>query len=207
MPKPSFAFPLRPFAAADVPAAAALCAAAFEADPGFAFVAPEGPAKRPFLERLYRENLLMDLDLRARGFAAEIDGRLAGLTLWFPPGARKPGVLSWLARLPRLLPLLRHPRSAWRGLVFQGAIDAAFPKDERDLAYFKLLAVHPAFHGAGVGSALLQKAIAETPGWALYLETATASNAAFYAKRGFAELPPIEGAGRPTLRRMRRTPS
>lgn len=199
--------PTRPFLPQDVPAAAALCAAAFDGDPGFAWVAPGGAARTPFLTTLFRENLTLDLERGARGLAAVNGELLAGVALWFAPGAPKPTTADWLMRLPRLRPLLRHPLSCLRGLAFQRAIEAAFPLDEANLAYFKLLAVSPEHHGQGIGSALLAQAIAETKSWALYLETATESNAAFYAKRGFSEIGRLAGGGRPTLWRMRRTPS
>lgn len=201
--------PTRPFTEEDIPAAAALCAAAFDIDPGFSWVAPTGDKKKPFLNRLFRENLAMDLERGARGVSAVNGEQLAGVMLWFPPGAPKPTTADWVRRLPRLTPLLAHPLSCWRGLSLQRAIETAFPQKEKNLAYFKLLAVSPKYHGQGVGSALLDLAIQDTArnGLSLYLETATEKNAAFYAKRGFTDIGRIEGRGRPTLWKMRRTPS
>lgn len=189
----------------DAAAAAPLLAAAFADDPGYAFVSPPGPARRPHLERLFAVHLDIDRDAGALALAARRDGRLAGLAVWFPPGARAGSVWDWLGHAGRLGPVLRRPLCCWRGLRLQAAVERWRPKDPGE-AYLKLLAVRPEEHGRGTGTALLEAVAARAgeDGGSLYLETATAANAAYYGRRGFARLDDLAELGLPRLYRFRR---
>ncbi|WP_405090348.1 GNAT family N-acetyltransferase [Micromonospora sp. NBC_01392] len=57
--------------------------------------------------------------------------------------------------------------------------------------YLPFIAVHPAHHGKGVGSALLRDKLAELDraGTAAYLEASSARNAALYERLGFQRRP------------------
>ena len=174
---------VRPLGRAEARAAADLAARAFFDDPLFRFVYPD-PARRrggfareheAYIRHVYRPVGLAEV--------AEVDGALAGVALWLPPGARSTWwrELLTMPTLARAVGLRRLPLA----LRAYRAFDASWP-DGR-FGYLGLLAVAPEAQGRGVGRALVQSGLAraDTERAATYLETGTRRNVAFYERLGF----------------------
>ena len=163
--------------------AVVLAARAFYDDPLFRHVYPD-PSRR--LAGFAREHAAYVRQYYApygRSEVAEVDGALAGLALWLPPGAETPWwrdalTLPALARsvgLRRLRRVLRDYR----------AFDEAMP--DGPFWYLGLLAVDPDAQGRGVGAALVRTGLtrADRDGQGTFLETGTEQNVAFYQRLGF----------------------
>lgn len=189
MPTPA----LRPASPADLPAATAVLAEAFEHDPTLARVIRPGTSRRR--ERLA---LLFTTLLRSapRGSqivdAAQVDEGIVGAAIWELPEAPRPTVLGELVHLP---PFARAIGLAGivPALVDQQRMAAARP--EQPHWYLGEIGVSAAARGRGLGAALLERGLAraDDAGLAAYLESSTPRNRALYARFGFEELGPVPG--------------
>ena len=175
--------PLMPEA---VDAAADVLVCSFAADPGLLFVLPD-PADREWLGPTLARAVVRFT--RRCGAPLVTSGAVRGVALWFPPDAPPPtpadldetgiaavpdqiGADAW-ARFKRLLDHLDalHPQMA--------------PEPHW---YLTMLGVDPSWQHQGIGEALMQPVFAQADrdGVACYLESPTAENTRYYARRGFA---------------------
>lgn len=176
---------IRPLRPGEAQAAALLAARAFHDDPLFVALHPEAATRdrefaiehEAYIRRLYLPAGIVEV--------AEVDGRLGGLALWFPPAAlRGLRLREWscLPALARAVGLRRLP-----GVLREyAAFDRAFPSSI-PFHYLGLLAVAPEAQGRGVGSTLVRTGLAraDRDGVACYLETGTEANVGFYRRFGF----------------------
>ncbi len=182
----------------ELPAAAALAAAAFREDPGFAYIFPDFGARRARLPALLRA--LLRTDLAAGGVVrGAFDGdALVGVSSLLPSGVREPGLAAWLRSVALSPGLFADPAALLRGAEVARAIGPLRPAAS---PYLHLMAVHPACQARGIGAALLRDALSDG---ALYLETFEPSNRAWYAARGLKETAEVRGAARPPFWTFRR---
>jgi ribosomal protein S18 acetylase RimI-like enzyme len=133
--------------------------------------------------------------------AARLAGRVVGVLISACPGAYPLPPPRVVERLRCLLGQGFRVASRW-GRVYE-ALRAHHPLDPS--WYLGTLGVDPAFHGRGVGSALLARWLegVDREGSAAYLETDLHSNVAFYARAGFALEGEVEVLGIPIWRMWR----
>lgn len=191
---------IRPLAGEELPAAAALVAAAFREDPAFAYILPGDAERRARLPSLFEAILRVDAAAGGRVSGAFDEGALVGVSSVLPAGAERPGLPDWIKHLPILGWLILEPAAILRALSLNRAVEQLRPAASD---YLHLLAVHPAAQGRGVGAALLNDAI-KSAGPSLCLETFTESNRAWYEARGFKLQMEVRSPSRPPFWAMRR---
>ncbi|MEU3453536.1 GNAT family N-acetyltransferase [Micromonospora sp. NPDC006766] len=133
-------------------------------------------------------------------------GEGAGVTLWLPvDGSDEPD------EGPELLQALEAAVGAdatKRFAVLDGLMAANHPSEPH--WYLPFIAVHPAQHSRGVGSALLRHKLTQLDeaGSAAYLEASSPRNAALYERYGFAfGASTLDLPGGPSLYPMWRKPA
>jgi GNAT superfamily N-acetyltransferase len=187
---------IRELSEGELPGAAALAAAAFREDPGFAHILPDDALRRRRLPSLFEAMLRVDALAGGRVSGAFEDDALIGLSSIIPAGAENPGIPEWLKHLPSLAWFLGEPAALLRAAAL---IRAVAERRTKESDYLHLLAVHPATQGRGVGAALLNAAPK-----ALYLETFEERNASWYEARGFRRIAEIRSPVRPVFWTLRR---
>lgn len=187
---------IRDLAESELPEAAALAAAAFREDPGFAHMLPDDALRRRRLPSLFEAMLRVDAAAGGRVAGAFDDGALIGLSSVIPAGIENPALPDWIKHLPGLAWFLAEPAALLRALSLTRAIEE---RRTKDADYLHLLAVHPATQGRGVGAALLNAAPKS-----LYLETFEERNAAWYEQRGFRRIAEVRSPARPAFWALRR---
>jgi len=185
--------------------ASAVITEALMTDPGWNAVVPEEAKRRAALRTL--------TDIAFRYHASEVrvavvDGQVAGVAVWVPPG-RYP--LPFAARLrvtPRMLGLALRIGGRIRDVAgFGSSIDAVFPTEP--VRYLQALGVGPGYQGRGIGTALLSDGLAKADAAheVVYLETSLDRNVRLYGRQGFTVVPgsagPLSESG-PVMWRMRR---
>ena len=185
---------IRTLSGEELAAAAHLAAAAFREDPGFSHLLPDDAARRWRLPSLLETMFLADVASGGQVRGAFDDGALVGVVATTPAGAPSPGLLDWLKHWRRLAWMLKDPAAILRCLALVDAIERLHPKDAD---YLHVLAVHPATQGRGIGAALVRDALKSER--AVYLETFTPSNVAWYEARGFKCLAEVSSPVRPTF--------
>lgn len=190
---------IRDLAAAELAGAAHLAAAAFREDPGFSHVLPDDAERRLRLPSLIEAILRVNASRGGRARGAFVEGALVGASAVLPAGAASPRRRDWLGRRRGLGWTLREPSVVLRALALVEAVERLRPASADHL---RLLAVHPATRGRGVGAALLRDAL--KGGGPLYLETFAAESAAWCEARGFARVAQVASAARPTFWTLKR---
>ena len=190
---------IRPLSDDELAAASHLAAAAFREDPGFSYLIPDDAVRRYRLPSLIEALLRADAAAGSRVTGAFDDGALVGVAATRPAGAPKPRRRDWLKHGRGLSWLLKDPAAILRLFALVDAIERHRPADDDSL---RLLAVHPATQGRGVGAALVRDALKS--GNSLYLETFTPANAAWWEARGFQRLLEVNSPVRPTFWTLRR---
>jgi GNAT superfamily N-acetyltransferase len=185
--------------------AGAVITEALMTDPGWNTVVPEEAKRRTALQTL------TDIALGYQASevrVAVVDGHVAGVAVWVPPG-RYP--LPFVARLrvtPRMLGLALRIGGRIRDVAgFGSSIDAVFPTEP--VRYLQALGVGPGHQGRGIGTALLRDGLAKADATheAVYLETSLERNVRLYGRQGFTAVPGSPGPlsnGGPVMWRMRR---
>jgi ribosomal protein S18 acetylase RimI-like enzyme len=184
---------IRAASAADLPAATAVLAEAFEHDPMLArVIRPSADRRRERLALLFT-TLLRSAPKGAQIVdAAQIGQGIVGAAVWERPSAPQPTVLGELPHLPAFA----------RAIGLAGIVPATI--DQRRMAaarprqphwYLGEIGVGEAVRGRGVGAALLLRGLAraDADGVDAYLESSTPRNRALYARHGFVELGPVPG--------------
>jgi len=175
---------VRPIAAAEAEVAAVLLARAFDADPMFRFLLPDGRNRAVWLRVLMGLSVAQAL---ARG-GAWTTADHGGAILTADPGGypfawhHGAGVLLRWWRWPGLpVPTLRLVRD---GLAVDRAMARLHLRQPH--VYVHVLGVDPARQGTGAGGRLMRHAVAraEAIGVPLYLETTNPRNLSFYRHCG-----------------------
>lgn len=185
---------IRPYQPRDKERAVEILLAAFREDPAFARIAALAPGadEEAVLRALFDLQVGREYAPAGAIDVAEDEGRIYGVALWNPPGARlglreRAQVALGYARIfgPGALTLYRHEREL-------DAYHPAFPH-----WYLYALAVSPDAQGRGVGTSLLRSGMDRAGRQAIYLEASTPRSARLYESLGFAALGelPRHGAG------------
>jgi ribosomal protein S18 acetylase RimI-like enzyme len=195
-----------PLRAADAAAAGELLAASHRDYPAFRVEFPD-PRVRNRVLIPFQTAAARDAAVHGSAVGAVLDGHLAGVALWQPPGQfplsplRKarmtPGLLRAAIAAPRVFP--RFARSG-------AALEKAFP--DEPVWYLQALGVHPNAQRRGVGAALLSAGltVVDADHAACHLHTSDAANLEYYRRWGFQLTQPAFSAkgGGPTYYGMTR---
>jgi ribosomal protein S18 acetylase RimI-like enzyme len=163
-----------------------MLARAFDVDPIWSTLWPDAGRRAAQLQRMFAA--LARTSIAADGYAAMIDGH-RGAALWLPPGrdTRLGAVVRSRFAMPRMI--LRMSRAEARSLL---AMVTLLEKRHAALVpephwYLWVVGVEPHLHGQGLGTLLVRDGLAraDRDGSAVYLETETAGNVAFYEGLGF----------------------
>ncbi len=163
----------------DVPAMAALLAAAFVDDPPLAWILPDPTDRQArlaaFFEPIIKGTIRNGLALRAPGGQA--------VTLWRLPGRIHPGFLETLSGMPAFVRAMGD--GAKRAQVLSRSLRAREP--DFPYRYLQFAGVSPALKGKGWGGRAVRAGLdqARAAGAPVYLETSKAENVAFYRHLGF----------------------
>ena len=176
----------------EIAAVAGLLSDAFTADPYFAAILGSGPAAAERSRRLFALQLRHQYLPHGVVDVAELDGRVAGVGLWAPPGSSAGSLRSQARLLPGYLRLVgrRLPRAA-RAEIAGSRFHPEFPH-----WYLYMLGAHPDFAGRGVGGRLLEYRTAKLGTDPAYLEASSPASARLYLRHGFVELGEIKLPGR-----------
>lgn len=188
-------------AARDMPRIAATLAAAFEPDPVFGWMLPDGVTRQARMERLF--TLLLKLHGRTGRILSLPGGEAA--SIWQPPGTAVLSMPTILAHLPTLLGVFGT--NILRSLKVSGEIEAHMPK-ETPFWYLHFVGVTPARQGQGLGKAMVRQGLewAAADGLPTYLETARPANVALYLGLGFRVVAEWDVPGGPHFWSMLHTP-
>lgn len=214
----------------DVPAAAAVVARAFVAEPakhalfgnGSASPAPftDAGARTRFTEAAARGRLAAAARYAA-AYVATIDGVVAGVAMWYPPGVT-PGALPASSVVPalltpgtRVLSLIgRASRLMWRDRsalrrILASRTAAAKQAGRGPSWYLAVLGTDPGYRGRGVARHLLERTLerCDVEGLPAWLETTEEATAGMYERFGFETIAAIDrGLVLPGIWVMRREP-
>lgn len=137
--------------------------------------------------------------------AARVDGRLAGVAAWLPPGVPLPLTgRRAVAQARHALPTALRSAKRRQALRLLNELPKHHLHDEH--WYLGLLATDPLHQGRGVGSALLAPILdrCDADGLPAYLETQKEANLAYYRRFGFELAETVEVAGCPPIFTMTR---
>lgn len=165
---------------ADIPAAAATLAEAFQHEPAFSFILPDADARRAALAKAFR--IIVPEDVRAG--AVMMTPRAQAATTWRSPGQMHES--GWESIRTGLPYLLAFGSSIGRALQVSGLIKANLPREH--CWYLHYAGCHSAHRGKGFGGAAIRAGLdlADADRAKAYLETADAANLPIYQSLGFA---------------------
>jgi len=201
---------------ADEPAKHALFGSEENASPPFA----DANTRTRFAEAVARGRLRAAARYAAV-HVAEIDGALAGVAMWYPPGVQ-PAALPSSAIVPALLTpgtrvltliarvggLLWRDRAALRRIL-AGRTAAAKQASRGRSWYLAVIGTDPSHRGRGVARRLLERTLerCDVEGLPAWLETTEEATAGLYERFGFQTIAAIDGGTvLPGLWVMRREP-
>jgi len=158
---------------------------AFGDDEFFTYLFPNEQRRAGAVGALHRSVLVHVAPLGVLR-TATVDGRVAGVALWIPPGAWPyPSAVQLrqaLGSIRAFLPALKMLPRAGRILR---SVELSHPK--RPQWYLQLLMVDPAFQRQGIGATLQSPTLeaCDREGLPAWLETQKEENLAYYARFGF----------------------
>ncbi len=164
-----------------------LGARGFFDDPFFMHLSADARLRARGLAIFVRSHLAVLGDRAVAAGARDEAGILVGASVWQRPGTYP---LPPLAQARELVgsfrALVPRPPALRTGLRYVTAMERVRPRDEH--WYLALLVTDPMRWRRGVGTALLEPALAsiDTEGLPCYLETQKEANLAFYRRFGFA---------------------
>jgi predicted N-acetyltransferase YhbS len=161
---------------ADVPAASAALARAFEDDPVMSWLYPG-------LTRMERFFGGFELKLHVPNGAVYTTDDVAGAAIWAPPNKWRTSGLDVLRVAPGLLRITGSRLG--RALGTMRAIEGKHPKEPH--YYLAVLGTDPEHQGKGVGGALMTPMLerCDREGTPAFLESSKESNVPFYRRFGF----------------------
>ena len=185
----------------DIESRAGALARAFAADPVYRYIHPDDREWARVGPRFFRI-LLRHFSIHAMVLTPGAGGAVA---IWTPPEPRPPGGLARLRFTLRISALLG--RRIARGARIGTALESLHSEEPH--WYLALLGTDPEAQRRGLASSLLAPILSrcDAAGLPAHLETATESNLAFYAARGFEVVGEARVAGGgPQLWGLRRPP-
>jgi GNAT superfamily N-acetyltransferase len=190
---------VRPATRDDLRAVGESLAAAFFDDPVWRFLVPADRKWTSGLPYLFRHAVRPRI-----GAGAWVSDDAGAAAIWTPPGGT-PSPLRDLTALPRSATIFGL--RSFDGLRFQSAMRKHRPPGPH--WYLAILGTRPEQQGRGLGTAVLQPALArcDADGLPAYLESSKETNIPFYERHGFHvvdELRPVAAA--PPLWAMTREP-
>ena len=165
------------------PQLAETLADAFQDDPALAWIVPDAATRQKMLPGFFA--IMVEQSFRhGEVLASEDQG---AVSLWYPPGVVKDGVLTGLWDNLRLLGLFKTALPS--GLNVSEAMYARHPSPQPH-AYLRYVGVARQAQGKGWGGALVRAGVARSAerNLGVLLETATPSNVAIYSRLGFSTL-------------------
>ncbi len=192
----------RPGTAGDRAWVVETCTRAFRADPIVRWLFPDD-ARWPQRAALFFGFLV---DIRLAGGRMDVAADRSAAALWTPPGGNRLGA-DWVgerwAAVAERLDVVELARVD----LFESIMADAHPAAPH--WYLGVLVTRPGAQGRGRASALLADglAVADADGLPCALETGTAPNVAFYARRGFEVRAERSLPGGPEVWLMARPPS
>jgi hypothetical protein len=131
--------------------AARVLARAFHDDPVFSWMFPAEGSRPRRLRRYFATELRHESLRHGAVDLASVDGRMAGVAAWFPPGTWSPG--TELSALPGYL--RAFGRRLGSGSRYLSAASRTHPHQEPHW-YLAIIGAHTGPAGSGVGAALLR---------------------------------------------------
>lgn len=201
-----------PASSDELPKCAAIMAEAFHDDDEFRWIIPDDETRASLLPVFFGSSLRHAaaagtvLVARRDGAASEpahLDGSerdaaggagIVGAAAWCPPGRWRPAWWRDLANAPRMFLAASPPQLrlfGQRGSRVDRAMRAVHPESPH--WYLAGVGVAPAFHGKGVGAALIRAGLdrADAQGLPVYLECVR-TLIPYYERLGFAEIARID---------------
>lgn len=168
---------VRPIHAGEISPVALALARSFADDPFTRWLFGE-EAVEP-LRRTFEAQLRVLYVDKGLGFTTD---DCAGAALWSPLDRYKPTIVESLRLAPVHLRIL-GPRRARKALAGFNEIESHHPNEPH--RYLAILGVDPDRQRSGVGRALLEHGVAETPDRPIYLDTSKEDNVPYYRSHGF----------------------
>jgi GNAT superfamily N-acetyltransferase len=187
---------VRPSAAVDREAIAAVLAGAFSDDPVFVWTIPDAERRATVLPGLFA--LFADVYQPIRASQVTVaSGTVTGAALWAAPGTQavsEENADAFASSVERVC-------GADTGRLFDvvGLLEEQHP--DRDCYYLNLIGVDPVHRGRGLGSTLLAAALRRCDAEAspAYLEATSPHNRRLYARHGFEVVGEITLPAGPSL--------
>lgn len=181
---------IAPLEASSLDDNARLLARAFEIDPAYRYLMPDGATRQAGLAEFFRRNQRVHLPYRCTYVARDERGALAATVTLRPPGGIAIGALTMLRH--GLLPFaLRHGRHAVKRLLWlKHTYDALELHAARGAPHMHvhMMAVRPDLQGRGLGSRLLVAVLErglQQHASQIVLTTHLPENVVFYRRAGF----------------------
>jgi GNAT superfamily N-acetyltransferase len=199
---------VRPATSADVAAAAATLAAAFQADPVMSHLLPDRTRGVAHLTRFFRIIGRIQLPfghvyLRPAAVATDPPD---GVAVWAPPGHWKLPTTTVIRTLPEMTRVFG--RNTPRALGVLSTMEKRHPPDPPHW-YLEFVGTAPGRHGKGVATSVLAPILdrADAEGVPAYLENSNEVNLPLYGRFGFEVTGSFTaGKGGPTMWSMWREP-
>lgn len=175
-----------PLTRADLPAAAAVLAAALADDPGFRHLFPVDARRERELQALYRMTL-SDALRHGVTYVTKIDDEVTGAVALYAPGAYPMTTARWWRQSLRIAAIALRTREHSLGLIKFG--DTTAEGVPADAWYVEALGVRPDLQRAGRGKQLMARVFEHIDAGAEpgYLETTQPPNVEYYSALGYAE--------------------
>lgn len=164
-------------------AAAATLAEAFWDDPLMHIVAPDEKKRSSVGHWFFSTSIAYGM----RWGQVSCNDDATAVAMWFPPGNTDISLVRMLGAGMGALPLKAGINGAVRFMRAISAMEKFHKAVKGPHWYLMAIGTRPDLQGTGLGSALIELGTspADAAGVPCYLETATASNIAYYSKRGF----------------------
>ncbi len=181
---------------------------AFDDDPFFSYLFPSQRQRHRSVGRLHR-TVISHLAPIAITRTALLDGKVAGVALWVPPGKWPyPPMIQLRQVFGALRAFLPDVGSLGRGGRILRVVEQSHPKIPQ--WYLQLLMVDPDVQRQGIGGLLQSPTleVCDRDGLPAWLETQKEENLAYYARFGYAvvhEHHPV--ADGPSMWSLRRDPA
>lgn len=177
-----------------------MLARAFDDDPFINFIVKQDSRRRERVEAWARSAASGSIALGE----TYITSGCEGAALWTPPG--QPHAVAYLQRL-RLMSRFAGPLGAVRLMRPLALLDAHTPHEPH--FYLRVLGVEPSMQRRGLGSRLMQPALArcDAAGIPAYLFSTKEQNVALYERHGFRVLAEVRVPRAPAVWTMWREPA